>query len=95
MTTYYDKYMKYKTKYNSIKNDMDKNIGIIINNSYNVYAIKNNMNDTEFEDKINKIYKYTRITNTKYDNQIETILSEFINKINKIESHMRGQLIHI
>lgn len=94
MTTYYDKYMKYKTKYNSIKNDMDKNIGIIINNSYNVYAIKNNMSDTDFENKIKKLHNYTKIY-SKYDSTLTTTLTKFINKINSVEPHMKGPLIHI
>ena len=95
MTTYYDKYMKYKTKYNGIKNDMNKNIDIIINNSYNVYAIKNNMNDTEFENKINKINKYVHVTNSKYDSTLTTTLTKFINKINSVEPHMRAPMIHM
>lgn len=95
MTTYYDKYMKYKTKYNGIKNDMNNNIDIIINNSYNVYAIKNNMNDTDFENKINKIHKYIQVTKSKYNNQLETTIIKFIDKINSIEPQFRGPLIHV
>lgn len=94
MTTYYDKYMKYKIKYNSIKNDMNNNIDTIINNSYNVYAIKNNMNDSNFEDKINKLYRYTKIY-SKYDNKLETTLIKFIDKINSVDTYLIGPLIHV
>lgn len=93
MTTFYDKYIKYKTKYVNIKNKLNEDINTITNNSFNVYAIKNNMKDSEFENKIKGLYSYS----SKYNKNIElnNILEKFINKINSRELHMIGPNVHV
>lgn len=93
MTTYYNKYMKYKAKYINVKNKLNEDMNTISDNAYNVYAIKNNMKDSEFENKIKNIYSYS----SKYNKNVvlNSALEKFINKINSQELHMIGPNVHV
>lgn len=97
--SYYNKYLKYKTKYNNLKKQIGGDFNSYINrlksNSYNVYSIKDDMTDYDnFDELINNIYNYAKASEEHKNNIILlTVLENFINKT--LHKYMEPMLIDI